>query len=294
MRSVLWLRQNLRRWEHAERQRRRAAREREKTESVSSTNRTSVVGDISQRASLLWNTHKRKPTLNNAPPPRNQGHTALRSSSEDALPLGELNGGARSPLYSPEPATPTPDADRSASLELASLTSPKLRAPIPTAVENPFEPPGISGAGDEESGNSAVMSPSSPPPPTPAGSRQQEKSPFDDPLTLTPEAEDGRPTLQATSSFSGPGSHPLAQLPPPMPLDLPPPKTPPPLGRAPKPVLKLHQPAATSSPNAGAGQVQEVQEEDKRWWTDWLCGCRESGRDNQVCLIHFILTLSSF
>ena len=244
-------------------------------------------------------------------PPRGQGHTALRTSSEDALPLTDINGHAgdlgtpRVDVYtnSPgtsNPASPNPSMPSSPNIGF-DTTSPKkaggaLHAPIPTiAVENPFEPPGsatplreydgVARGGaetelDEQLGASAVMSPSSPPP--------QEHSPFDDPpLTARPTSD--RPTLQATSSFSGKGSHPLAQPPPPMPLDIPPPKTPPPRTPSTLPVSTPPKPKSEPSLRQRQGSGDGEGEEEKRWWTDWLCGCRESGRDNQVRFIPFSL-----
>lgn len=193
-------------------------------------------------------------------------HTQLGQSSEDALPLNDLHGGGSNSLISPQASKP------------------------PSPVENPFEPPdsatpltGFPGGGGS---GSAVMRASSPPPPTPAGGRAPEGSPFDDSA-----AASARPTLQATSSFSYPSSsssssqipHPLASAPPPMPLDLPPPKTPPPRMRTPGATTVSSPPGRVSAPSTAhrMEQEQEGPEREHRWWTDWLCGCREEkDRDN--------------
>lgn len=63
----------------------------------------------------------------------------------------------------------------------------------------------------------------------------------------------------------------VRKQPPPKPLGLPQPLSPPPrLGAVPQ--LQRQEMAA-----------EEIERKGKRWWTEWLCGCREDG-DDQVCV----------
>ncbi|KAJ8516041.1 hypothetical protein ONZ45_g6593 [Pleurotus djamor] len=98
--------ENLRRWEVAERQRRKAARD-----SVLSTTTPSLMSDVSRRASLLWS--NRKPTH-----PVDSGdlgkHTVLNSRESIDVPLENI-ASASSPAPSPTPTAATsPFADAQA------------------------------------------------------------------------------------------------------------------------------------------------------------------------------------
>ena len=185
-------------------------------------------------------------------------------NSEDAVALGDLDARAV-----PSPATSKPGS------------------PIPgdalMPADNPFEPPDsatpLRGFGGGSSGDSAVMQPSSsPPPPTPAAV-DIGVSPFDDSNSVPTPTAPKRPTLQVKSvSTSG--------HPPPQPLGLPPPKTPPPRVMTPgvtSPPGPTPQPSATRSSNEDDDGNEHTWR--NRWWTDWLCGCREGpdrGGDDQV------------
>ncbi|EJD02984.1 uncharacterized protein FOMMEDRAFT_20161 [Fomitiporia mediterranea MF3/22] len=310
--------ENLRRLEHAERQRRKAARE-----SAAFVAPSSVVNDVSRRASSLLS-NKLRNTSSSSPNKlksksnsldstgssrRTVVHAQLGQSSDDALPLSEFNGGGSSNmLVSPatsKPPSPTGQNHGTNSKENGVLG-------VPTIVENPFEPPDSATPlrgfppddEDERDGDgmesSAVMRPSSPPPAFPPGLDPPDSaSPFNEPGARPPD----RPTLQATSSFS---SHPNLQSsqihhplgPPPRPLDLPPPKTPPPrtdvdgtpVVTVPPKRLPVPVPSATrrGDVNNRNGQMRDQmgseqleEQEEHRWWTDWLCGCREEkDRDN--------------
>ncbi|KAL5523779.1 hypothetical protein ACEPAG_7952 [Sanghuangporus baumii] len=272
--------QNLRRLEEEERQRRKAARG-----NAASVSHTSVVSDVSRRASLLF-TSRRSGSggSSRSRPPIHHVHSQLGQSSEDALPLTDLHTNSNS-LVSPagsKPSSPIPPATGT--------------LPVPTIPENPFEPPdsatplrGFSQVQDEpdedaeEMSSSAVMRPSSPPPLTLVGEQHplsDTTSPFDDSVAERP------PTLQAATSFSRP--HPSA--PPPLPIDIPPPKTPPPQTHTPggtplfvsTPPSRVSAPSTVRSPSNGDSAENEDHEQvEHRWWTDWLCGCREEKeRDN--------------
>ncbi|KAF9531592.1 hypothetical protein CPB83DRAFT_891489 [Crepidotus variabilis] len=199
--------ENLRRWEVAERQRRKSARE-------SQTNPgggASLVSDVSRRASLLFSGRKSKQhsisSLGN--------HRALRSrDSIDVLPLNEAKG---FPLSSPTPSEP--DAD---------------------PFVNPQDIP---------------------------------LSPFDDAHAANQSAsQSSRPLLRERSSASSLNEDTThteqhLQRPPPVkPIDLPLPRSPPPINTPPPPISPL-------DPTSPSGSAQK--EEHIRWWHDWLCGCTE-------------------
>ncbi|OCB90650.1 hypothetical protein A7U60_g2085 [Sanghuangporus baumii] len=272
--------QNLRRLEEEERQRRKAARG-----NAASVSPASIVSDVSRRASLLF-TSRRSGSggTSRSRPPIHHVHSQLGQSSEDALPLSDLHTNSNS-LVSPAGSKHSSPAPHTTGM-----------LPVPTILENPFEPPdsatplrGYSQVQDEldgdaeEMSSSAVMRPSSPPSPTFAGEQHplsDTTSPFDDSVAERP------PTLQAALSFSRP--HPTA--PPPLPIDIPPPKTPPPRTHTPggsplvvsSPPRRVSAPSIARSPGNGDSAENEDHEQvEHRWWTDWLCGCREEKeRDN--------------
>jgi hypothetical protein len=75
--------------------------------------------------------------------------------------------------------------------------------------------------------------------------------------------------------------------PPPKPLGLPPPRTPP-------PPIDIDEPPAAPEVK-GSLAAEEGNENEVRWWHDWLCGCGEGperGGDNQVNIIHCYFSLS--
>lgn len=80
-----------------------------------------------------------------------------------------------------------------------------------------------------------------------------------------------------TPTAAAPGDSSPRSHPPPQPLDLPKPRTPPPRNGTPH---ADRPPEPIAAPNVNAG-VREEEASDKRWWTDWLCGCRQDG-DHQV------------
>ncbi len=131
-------------------------------------------------------------------------------------------------------------------------------------IDNPFEPP----SSPSDLQRSSVMYPSSDPP-TPKASKR---------IHSLPTVVEGRPVLEASSSFS-------RQPPPaPEPVDLPPPRSPPPRPNTaaanrppephPRPVIDYNK---TTGPEEALPEV--------KWWTEWLCGCSEGpnrGGDTQV------------
>lgn len=206
--------ENLRRWEMAERERRKAARE-------SATVRSSMVGDATWTASsLLWPRRSKRGSGGGS-------HHKLQTT-EDGLPLDEIDTPAPSAPPSPEP------------------TENPFLTPAASTTSLPLKDPQIS----------AVMEGSSIPP-TPAVELESRQ------LTV-PTAK--RPTLTKADSRSS-VSHP-----PPQPLDLPKPRSPPPRTATPH----ANRPPEPIPPPSPTPKPQEEDGKDRRWWTDWLCGCSES------------------
>ncbi|TDL26286.1 hypothetical protein BD410DRAFT_895689 [Rickenella mellea] len=217
--------------------------------STSGSTAPSVVGQVGRRASLLWTGRK-----------SNRDSKSLgihKAVNQDEFPLDDIDGSPAASM----PSSPTPDT-----FDQRSARS---------SISNPFA----------DHHRSAVMDPSSLPP-TPAARAEKRKT-----LDSTAEEPEGtgggddRPILQATNSFSGPSPKPKVP-PPPMPFDIPPPRTPPP--RVSTPPIG-HPPEPTPPPVVDAAEREADSEADSgpptRWWTDWLCGCREGpdrGGDNQA------------
>ncbi|KAI0051222.1 hypothetical protein FA95DRAFT_1554806 [Auriscalpium vulgare] len=107
--------ENLRRWEIAERQRRKAARDAAAGSPLSKGSSVSVVAGVARRASLLWPSKRASREGAGA-------HRALRTS-EDAVALEDIEG---SPSPSPSP-TPNPVSQRNRQY---------------TQADNPFADPG--------------------------------------------------------------------------------------------------------------------------------------------------------
>lgn len=198
----------LRKWETTERQRRKTARE-----STSTTASTSLMGDITQRASLLWGGKRSRP------PVQGVGAHHIIPSSEDGVAMDDLENDTTMPI--------TPDPENPFRTPMASMVS----------LNTPDDP--------------AIM--------TEVSDVTAHK--LSDSLTTPTEATNGK-------------SRPH---PPPQPLDIPQPRSPPPRSGTP---TTNTPPELIAPPTVTAG-VHEEELPEKRWWTDWLCGCRER-HDDQV------------
>ncbi|CAA7263189.1 unnamed protein product [Cyclocybe aegerita] len=198
-------RRNLRRWEIAERQRRKAARESQ------SSGTPSLVSDVSRRASLLWpGKRPKRPSISGL-----GTHKALQSY--DDLPLTAID------------ASPVPSPTRSES-EGGHVQDPFNPSESFSPFSDSHEPhtPTIRNASSGEHSSKATTSET--------------------------------PTLDPSSTPSGSSSRP----PPPMPINIPPPRTPPP----------ILSPTATETTDPTRPNPNKKQPE-VRWWHDWLCGCGE-------------------
>ncbi|KAL0575513.1 hypothetical protein V5O48_006468 [Marasmius crinis-equi] len=161
--------------------------------------------------------------------------------SRDSMDQLPLDDMAPSPGFSPR-ASPTPPESTNEH-----------------NTDNPFlNPPEASSPFADSHQVTALMSPTTPP--------ETLKTTGD---ALPPD----RPTLKAAESTFG-------RPPPPEPLGLPPPRTPPPIEQPPEPV-----PAPTIHQSPQASQTEEP---ETRWWHEWLCGCGEGpdrGGDYQASVL---------
>ncbi|OSC99400.1 hypothetical protein PYCCODRAFT_842038 [Trametes coccinea BRFM310] len=252
--------ENLRRWEIAERQRRKAARE-----SASSV-APSLLTEL--RSSLFRRDSHRK-----VPPSGPGTHHALRTDDadgEDALP-----GGEGVPLE--EMRTPTG----------AAFDAP----PTPEPHENPFDTPMASRTSLNIPAQSAIMTESDS---IPADFAQAAAAAGDSmaPKRPTLEASSSFANPAAAAAAAAAKKQPP---PPPQPLDLPAPRSPPPRTGTPhadKPPEPIPPPRAEPpEPEPEPEGAQEREQVDDgppvRWWHEWLCGCGEGpdrGGDHQVRL----------
>lgn len=261
--------QTLKRWEEQERQRRRALRDSNRT----SMSKTSLVEDVSRRASKLWNESTQRRTS------FRRGARRIRdmdTSFEDSPSRRTSEGTAQTHGGSLAPATPSRrDTGRSASPS----------SPTPLVSNNPFNTPRVGSPASfqlEDRPSSAnerdvFMEESSNPP-----------TPFND-SHVDPEFPD-RPILQASNSYSldtlGNDKKSTIGHPPPKSLDLPagaaPPKQ---MERTSSPVVLPRNEAELADDD----EIEAREREQGRWWTDWLCGCRENSQEQVSLFFSFCL-----
>ena len=140
--------------------------------------------------------------------------------------------------------------------------------PNPDTAVNPFATPGGSTVSLNAPEDSVMMHETT-------STLTTTTSPTDQPSLLAPKAKRPAQTLTRDTSI-------LRHHPPPQPLDLPAPRSPPPKTHTPhanRPPEPISPPTATPSHSDPVELEQDLP--PKRWWTDWLCGCREGG-DHQV------------
>jgi len=239
---------NLRNWEHKERQKRRQTRDIAVSESLKQP--PSVVDDVSRRASTLWKNFGGRQKVHR---PSGSDHQVLQDAEPE---LGQEDGEVElraiesSPLGSPL-QTPTPTQNHK------ELPDGEEEPPTP---RNPFVDPvqgdPLKGPRNDiiEPNGSAIM----------------------DPLPTPPATEISALGLGLTTSPTSAESPYTRQPAPPQPLSIPPPKTPPPFPNS----LPRARAAASSSTD-----INEEEPGKGRWWTEWLCGCSEGsdrGGDNQA------------
>ncbi|KAI1785930.1 hypothetical protein LXA43DRAFT_98626 [Ganoderma leucocontextum] len=256
------IQENLRRWEVAERQRRKAARE-----SVSHARSLSRDKPINNSPSLfadLFRRDSRKVGLGGV-----GAHHALSTTDRDtdAVPLEELDTASVDRFSSP----PTPEP------------------------ENPFETPAASRTSLNIADNPAIMTESESLPAELTASPSGKKH-LDVPKRPTLEASSSFADSEAEAEVKGTAKRTKSkrQPPPPKPLDLPAPKVPPPHPDIPH---MDHPPEPVAEPDIDTHervrdvealrQVKQVEGDHPpvRWWHEWLCGCGEGpdrGGDNQA------------
>jgi len=242
--------ENLRRWEEAERQRRKAARGSVSLPKGGTEHTPDGSGSGSVFGGSFWGlgrtTSQRRADTNGW-----GAHAALQSrDSLDALPMDNID--QASPIPSPLPGSVRNSRSRSPEHRRASNAD--------TAVENPFMHPSETTPSKSEA-QPAVMEES----PTPLA---------------TPDANDHPNGVVDLSLY--PKSHSKSKsVPPPQPLNLPPPRTPPPpLTPSTSPPPPTVPPRLDQQYNPSRPRTPEA-----RWWHEWLCGCGEGpdrGGDNQA------------
>ncbi|KZW00285.1 hypothetical protein EXIGLDRAFT_761899 [Exidia glandulosa HHB12029] len=219
--------ENLRRWEEAERQKRRAQRE-SKVLSSSPPSRTSIVGG-GWDALFARSTARRESTYN--------PHRPLRRDTQE-----EPADGSYATHRADSPTTPVPNTP---GLSPATATTPNA------AGSSPFSDAAAAASGP-------LMEPGTP-----------GEVPSMSPLSSPP----ARPVLQASQSTQ-------LQVPS--------------TSRTTEPPGKINPPrivipgedgneASSSSSSRSRGQLEpdEPHEPPTRWWTEWLCGCREDKAEQQ-------------
>lgn len=263
----------MKRWEQLERQRRKAARELLSSESVASTNQSNVArSDTTRRGSLFWTgARSRKPAPGS--------HPLSTADVGDLSPSAEDFG---LPPESEELAVVQvrpPDDDLTKSRE-SFITRHKPSSSLDSHVSD---------------SSAATITPSDP-----------NSDPFVDPVTRS-QIRKGKQTPRTMSrtrtssgdpfadeNASGEDTHHIPTHPPTAgSLGLKRPQrypTPKPLGL---PLTARRTPAGGSTDDPNKRQRVDGDDDDDddgpaevgRWWTDWLCGCREGpnrGGDHQV------------
>jgi hypothetical protein len=230
-------RQTLRRWELAERQRRKSAREPDRPTSAGSS------------VFSYFFPARRQSGAASPPTPTGGGY---------GLPLDDVRDAGAPTAYSPQP---TPRASTSSAsghrrdgsdatvhADADPETTPTKARPSSFA-RSPFDDPDPHAA-------SAVMEPSASSPP-------RSRAP-------SAAARGKRPAMLPASSYSV-----RRPAPPPGRIDVPAPRTPPPragspvAGRPPEP----HAREDEDEDEDGFADALVARDPPVRWWTDWMCGC---------------------
>lgn len=209
--------ENLRRWEIAERQRWKTARE-------SSTIPSSVLTDVARRATWFWSRRASRP------PADGGGKHRVLETSEDSSHLDDL---VSSPLSAPQSRcnTPTPGT-----------------GPYAHDTTNPF----------------------SDPPPGSTSSLFVNAQPITLDIGTFPEHEES--DSATASSQHTPKKKKSRIINAPAPLDLPEPRSPPPLAASPH---ATRPPEPFPRPESSMPVHEDEDETPVPWWTEWLCGCSE-------------------
>lgn len=112
---------------------------------------------------------------------------------------------------------------------------------------------------------------------TPMSSTVSLNTPHDSAIMMESSDSTAKKPDKGAKAQHGLGRRNTRSHPPPQPLDIPEPRTPPPRTGSPH----TNRPPEPIAPPSVSEIAQEEELPEKRWWTDWLCGCREHG-DNQV------------
>lgn len=319
--------ENLRRWEEAERQRRKAARD-SRTARTPSTLIADVAGYVTSFGSSKPASRRKDsrtdsvgtiPTIPDGTPTRPGGWTAARTRDSEDVELES----PKDPKRTPPDATPTkanfqkrvatrPSLSSIATTDTGSTVTSGPRNPFSTPSsgvipakpseerDEPFTPPDHHLISRESSTSSTATTTSTTSADDPFKNPEATKTDLDLPLLATPtnlspatspRIDKGMSLLQVPRSPTRP-NHSSSKASkktsvkhaPPLvrPLDLPEPTMP---RMEPEPASGHWRRVQDAKQRDRA--IQEEFEEDRvkggRWWTDWICGCREGNvREDQA------------
>ncbi|KAG8213690.1 hypothetical protein J3R82DRAFT_10388 [Butyriboletus roseoflavus] len=259
--------ETLKRWELAERQRRKSIRE-----STRHTASPSLLTSVTRTASLVLS--GRTAPVGASVGPGGTGtfksHETVDIAREGyAVPLDDIDHTRSSSgdivVHSPSPST----FDRSTSLDVGTDTGTRT-ASSSRMSEDPFVHPSERTPSHTPVTPTPKLLPSTPSSPSPFSDARAQHTLHAD-LTVRVDAE-SKKHVRKRSSRTG-----IPFVPPPRPLGLPPPPEDIPHAT---PLQPTSQPVLRPPRREDPEESQEV-----RWWHDWLCGCGEGpdrGGDNQV------------
>lgn len=219
---------------------------------------------------------------------RKQARLSSLASSSTSTTSTLVGGPPNSPNKSPTSATfaiPEPGTTRRSSI-LGSLWPSRRPDALHRALSTSEE---LAGAVRMDDLDQQPHSPGHSRSPTPGPDRRSTPGdPFADPDPNASSASLFVNETPASPSAGGmtPTQAGFKQPPPPEPLDLPQPTTPPP--RADTPAVS-RPPEPTRAPTLDPYRGEHVEEKPVRWWTEWLCGCREHGEEQVRS--HSLLTM---
>jgi hypothetical protein len=278
--------ENLKRWEQAERQRRKEVRESRNTELASAT---TVIGDVARRASLmLWSNNDKTRKRRSRRSTKDYTLSSSGADIEERTSISSLNhSGVETPsrkISGELERTPvkdtTPTQTHYPSLSQSSIDS----TTTVTQATNPFGSSAevnIITPQEQPLMKASSADPFATGPPSPQGSDGEMDITSPTTPTAANVSKSGRPVLQVRQSTYRDANGVALKPPTPRPFDIPPPKTPPPPFNSDEEdveELEMEQQEQQRRAEARGGVEQDAHEEPKRWWTDWICGCNE-GRD---------------
>ncbi|KAF8647109.1 hypothetical protein AX16_006941 [Volvariella volvacea WC 439] len=213
---------------------------------------TSFIAGVTRKASLLLSGKRSSET----------------SSSAAPIPLSDAEAGVPLQAIPASPSTPYLNSARNS----AERSSPR--------GENPFS---------DEAGKSTTTGDASLTTPTAATFAASIPTKGSGPAAITAEPSPATAAASTDRETAGgaeddnthlkvPKKKRSSKPPPPAPLPIPPPRTPPPIDRIPQMVPDNSRELNRNGPQPRQRQQQDDEEKEVKWWHEWLCGCGE-GKD---------------